>query len=300
MSESAALPTDVLTVFERITGRRGHELVWLSESMAGRTAEIRCGSDRFFAKWADTRSGRRALAAEARGLALLSDACPGHVPAVYGSGADGEDEAATEERSLLVMDFIERGAKPSDHAEQLASVLDAVHGRMSDAYGFAEDNFIGATPQSNTRHSAWPDFFRQERLMRLRRRLVDVGRWRGAWSEPFDRLIAALDDLLPEKPDASLLHGDLWSGNVMTAADGRAMLIDPAVYYGHFETDLAMMRLFGGFQDRVFEWYAERRAPEPGFEDRIPIYNLYHLLNHVLLFGAGYHADVERTLRTFA
>ncbi len=165
-------------------------------------------------------------------------------------------------------------------------------------YGFACDNFIGATPQINSPSSMWPVFFRECRLqpqVALARRR---GLWPVAWDRCIEKLLTRLGDELPRNPLASLVHGDLWSGNVMFGAGGRPVVFDPATYYGHREVDLAMTQMFGGF-DREFERaYFDRWPLTPGYARRFRIYNLYHELNHLNLFGGSYAGMVSSTLRS--
>lgn len=286
-------------LFEEITGRTPDGIEWLSTAMAGRTGRITAGGDRFFVKLSDSSAGAGALESEADGLRRLHDACPDHVVNVVGF-APADDGPANGAGALLVMEYLEGGSRAPEFDEQLATALASIHAVTADTYGLDIDNFIGATPQTNGSRKTWPEFFGEQRLQAVAGRLRERGEWPRKWSAMFEDLLERLPHLLPERPKPSLLHGDLWSGNVMTAADGRPVLIDPAVYHGHAETDLAMMQLFGGFGARIFDRYAEHARIESGFEERAEIYNLYHLLNHVLLFGKGYHAGVEKTLRRFA
>lgn len=127
----------------------------------------------------------------------------------------------------------------------------------------------------------------------------DGGRWQDHWTSHFDRMMHRLDGLLPKRPEPSILHGDLWSGNFLVTKTGRAALIDPAVYYGHREADLAMTELFGGYDDAFYAAYRSAWAVEAGYADRREVYNLYHLINHLNHFGAGYAGSVDRILKAF-
>lgn len=161
-------------------------------------------------------------------------------------------------------------------------------------YGFVADNYIGAAIQINTPKKSWVEFFRECRLLpqlRMADRYLDTGLRRKA-----DRLLAHLDRYLREPEFPSLVHGDLWGGNVLCGSDGRAWLIDPAAYVGDFETDLAMTELFGRFPPAFYRAYQEENPVDGGYQERKPIYQLYHLLNHLNLFGRSYLGSVAAIL----
>lgn len=156
------------------------------------------------------------------------------------------------------------------------------------------DNYIGAAIQINTPKKSWVEFFRECRLLpqlRMADRYLDAGLRRKA-----DRLLAHLDRYLREPEFPSLVHGDLWGGNVLCGSDGRAWLIDPAAYVGDFETDLAMTELFGRFPPAFYRAYQEENPVDGEYQERKPIYQLYHLLNHLNLFGRSYLGSVAAIL----
>jgi fructosamine-3-kinase len=158
------------------------------------------------------------------------------------------------------------------------------------------DNFLATLEQGNAPQPTWHEFYASRRLMPLAiqarmRELLDVATMR-AIERVCDRMASLCGP--PEPP--SRLHGDLWGGNAIVASDGAPVLIDPAVYGGHREVDLAMMRLFGGFGPRVFAAYDEAHPLAPGHEERVPLYQLYPLLAHVCLFGSSYAGAVKRAL----
>jgi len=229
--------------------------------------------------------------AEARGLAWLGAARAVPVPEVV---AVGNDEA-----SFLVLELIESGPRRRGFDEELGRALAALHRASPGAFGLDHDNFIGSLPQSNREHARWADFFQSERLEPQLRLALDGGRATSGMRRGFERLFARLHELVgPEEPPARL-HGDLWGGNLHVTADGAPCLIDPAAYGGHREVDLAMMRLFGGFGERVFSAYFEAFPLAAGHAERVPLYQLYPLLVHVNLFGGGYGASVERALSRY-
>jgi protein-ribulosamine 3-kinase len=176
--------------------------------------------------------------------------------------------------------------------------LAALHNHTEQRFGFVHDNYIGSTPQPNPWTVDGYTFFSEYRLlhqaqMARRRGLVDLGIY-----QRVEHLCTRLTELVPEQP-ASLIHGDLWSGNAMTGSGGEPAIIDPAAYYGWAEADLAMTDLFGVFPSEFYDAYLEVRPLHSGFRDRFPLYNLYHLLNHLNLFGGSYFGQVLSVLYKF-
>ena len=167
----------------------------------------------------------------------------------------------------------------------LARLLATLHRKTGPRFGWHRDNFIGATPQINTWRDDWATFFLECRIQPQ----LALARKSGF---PIQVSLHLLND---HKPEPSLLHGDLWSGNAGFIDEGP-VLFDPAVYYGDRETDLAMTELFGGFPAQFYDAYNEAFPLPAGYETRKHFYNLYHLLNHLNIFGAGYLAQVQRTL----
>ncbi len=182
--------------------------------------------------------------------------------------------------------------------EDFGTRLANMHRHTSDVFGLDHPNYIGSLPQSNKTQKSWIDFFVEERLeaqLRLARDAGRVERELGRW---FQALYTHLPDLFPEEPPA-LLHGDLWSGNFMVGTDGRAAIVDPAVYYGHRYMDLGMSKLFGGFAPAFYRAYEDAYPLEKGWREGIEIANLYPLMVHVNLFGGGYLSSVKTILRKF-
>lgn len=256
---------------------------------------IEVGEQSYFLKWGDP-DVARTFPGEAAGLEALAAAeSPLVVPAVEVTAAPSDDRPG-----FLVLEWINSGRKGLKFWENFGEGLAELHRSTGDRYGFEQDNFIGRLPQQNTWEQSWPRFFRAHRLEPQVRMAREQGRWQDDWSAPLEALYRRLPDLLPEDPPASILHGDLWSGNFMVAAVGTAVLIDPAAYYGHREADLAMSELFGGFDERFYDAYAAAWPLESGYETRREIYNLYHLINHLNHFGGGYASSVDSILKSFA
>ena len=232
-------------------------------------------------------------AAEAAGLAWLAGAGALRTPAVAAVGEDGEPR-------FLALEWIARGSPGPGHDEALGRGLAALHRAGAPAFGLDEDNFIGSLQQPNAPAAGWPEFYGGRRLEPMARAAVEGGSLDPAFLGGLDRLRARLPDLCgPPEPPARL-HGDLWGGNALTGDDGRPVLIDPAVYGGHREVDLAMMRLFGGFGGAVFAAYDEAHPLADGHRDRVDLYQLYPVLVHAVLFGGGYGRSAERILRRYA
>ena len=236
---------------------------------------------------------------EAEGLRTLAAAAAIRIPEVI----------AVNEQAI-VLEKIEQASKKQNFFEAFGRDFAMLHKYRGKACGFKHDNFIGSTRQLNAPldspwdeadedGSTWPEFFMERRL----RYQVHLAKSKGHGHELehlLDRAEVRIIELLSTAIEVpSILHGDLWSGNFMVDDRGEACLIDPAVYYGHREADLAMTRLFGGFEPAFYNAYAEAWPLAPGHEDRLPIYQLYHVLNHLNLFGGGYFGQSKRILQRY-
>jgi fructosamine-3-kinase len=231
---------------------------------------------------------------EAAGLSWLREAGAVRVPDVVAVADDGETFVR-----FLALEWVDQGAAAPDHDEVLGQELAALHRFGAPTFGLDEDNFIGDLPQRNEPATRWSEFYATRRLAPLVRLAVERGRLEGSITTRFERLYDRLDDLVGPIEAPSRLHGDLWSGNAMVGADGYPWLVDPAIYGGHREVDLAMMRLFGGFGERCFAAYDEALPLTAGHHDRVGLYQLYPLLVHVVLFGGGYASTLRATLRRY-
>ena len=227
---------------------------------------------------------------EARGLEWLRAADALRIPVVLAVADDAEGPR------FLALEYLEPGRHESSFDEKLGRGLAALHRAGAPAYGFEHDNYIGSLPQSNRVEASWAAFYREERLLPLVRRAIDRRVLAAGAGAKFDRLFGRLESMVGPLEPPSRLHGDLWGGNLHTDSRGQPCLIDPAVYGGHREIDLAMMRLFGGFGPRVFSAYREAWPLADGHEARVALYQLYPLLVHVNLFGGGYADSALRTL----
>ncbi len=239
------------------------------------------------------------FAAEAEGLAAIASSGTIGTPRVLCYGVDKKKTGCP----FLLLEFIREGERISNYWECFAQQLAAMHQADMAAftgqgtYGFLHDNYIGDREQSNTPYKSWVGFFRDCRLAPQFK--AASGYFGSSERKEADRLLERLDELLVEPEQPSLLHGDLWSGNVITGNDGKAWLIDPAVYVGHAEADLAMTELFGGFPPAFYDAYREAAKLQPGYAKRRDLYNLYHLLNHLNMFGRSYYPSVMRIVNSY-
>lgn len=213
------------------------------------------------------------------------------------SSPDGATQSACP--AMLVLEYIAPGRLGAERAVALGRGLAELH--RSGAPGFGgEDNYLATLPQDNAPCDSWSEFYAERRLRPLVRRAHDAGLLGHGLVGRFEALLARMDDAVGEPEPPARLHGDLWGGNVITDVHGAPVLVDPAVYGGHREVDLAMLDLFGGGGDDCLEAYAEVYPLSPGRAERVPLYQLYPLLVHLLLFGRGYLGQLSHTLDTMA
>ena len=256
------------------------------------------GGKKIFRK-ANAKDKEAFFTAEAAGLAAIAQTGTIGTPHILCCGTEGGEDGY----AFLLMELL-AGNSPAPRCwETFGYELAALHRAPAaefvpgGIFGFARDNYIGAREQKNTPAGNWRVFFRD---CRLAPRLRDGARYFDTTMQSkASCLLERVEELLLEPAYPSLLHGDLWSGNVITGKDGRVWLIDPAVYVGHAEADLAMTELFGGFPPEFYAAYKEAAPLEPGYECRRDLYNLYHLLNHLNLFGSAYYPAVRRIVERY-
>lgn len=234
--------------------------------------------------------------AETEGLEAISSTGTITTPGILGLGRDSDC-------AFLLLELVESKGRKEGFFERFGQRLALMHQADTDPfvqggrYGFSHDNYIGAGPQKNEPRDAWITFFRDCRLVPQFVRAESY--FSGSDHTRMERLLERLPELLLEPERPSLLHGDLWGGNYMVGSDGEAWLIDPAAYVGCHEADLAMTELFGGFPQAFYTSYTQTLPLQPGYADRRDLYNLYHLLNHLNLFGAGYLSSVRGILARY-
>lgn len=233
---------------------------------------------------------------EAEGLTAMRKTASISIPKVIDFGAD-------ESESFLLLEYIETGVRSRASSEKLGAGLAAMH--LCDAgefvpdgkYGFYINNYAGSTPQDNSPSDNWADFFANMRLRPLFEKTSHY--YDRDDKKRIEKLLENLGRFLPEPERPSILHGDLWGGNYMIDSAGEPWLIDPATYVGHAEADLAMTELFGGFDSAFYDAYREVAGIDAGYKDRKDLYNLYHILNHLNLFGSAYLYSVRSIIARY-
>jgi fructosamine-3-kinase len=246
------------------------------------------GPDRTVFVKAPRRPAPAVCTREAEGLAWLGETATVRVPRVL----------AVDPR-FLVLEWIASAPPAMDHDERLGRALAGLHRHACAGFGGEHDNYVGPLDQDNEPAATWAEFYGRRRIEPLVRRAVYDHRLPAEAVGDAARLLRRLPELTgPPEPPARL-HGDLWAGNALTDGHGGPVLVDPAVYGGHREVDLAMMQLFGGFSSRVFAAYDEANPLAAGHRDRVALYQLYPLLVHTVLFGGGYAGAALQALRRY-
>lgn len=287
------IPASLLERIEAETGLRPAAAEPLGGGSINRAARLTTPGGTLFLKW-NEREPKRMFRLEADGLELLRTANSGlRIPSVIAVG-----DALDGDPGFLLLEYIEPATGDGNDFEQFGSLLAGLHGNRAMQYGLDRNNYIGRLPQSNTRHDSWTEFFIRERIEPQIRSAVDHQGLNPSLLSNWERLASRLDEIFPVA-EPSLIHGDLWGGNFLFDQNRQPVLIDPAVYYGHPEMELAFTRMFGGFSESFYRGYEQAASLAPDFSNRVEIYNLYPLLVHANLFGGSYLRSTETFLQGY-
>ena len=283
--------TTVIEAIEQATGQ-GFALL-KSHAMHGgdinQVFRLQGAEQSYFVKL--NRAGLLAMfEAEALGLHELAQTKTLRIPDVIAYGISGLN-------AFLVLEYVELKSAQQPSEQQLGRQLAALHEIKQDYFGWHHDNFIGSNQQKNTRDNNWANFWQKQRLTAQLKLAADNG-YTGKIQQQGEKLCQLIPVFFSAyQPQASLLHGDLWSGNAASDSAGQAIIYDPACYYGDREADIAMTELFGGFGANFYAAYGECWALDSGYKTRKTLYNLYHILNHLNLFGSGYLRQAEMMIQ---
>jgi fructosamine-3-kinase len=253
--------------------------------------KVETGSDIFFVKTNSLSRFPQMFEKEAKGLRILEKANCINVPELLCFSSIGDT-------SFLVLKYVERGYETKGFWDGFAHGLANLHKSTTKHFGLDHHNYIGSLLQYNDQKDSWSDFFIEQRLEIQLKMAVDSGSIDKLTVDGFNNFYKRIDDIFPKEPPA-LIHGDLWSGNFMVDESSNAVIIDPAVYYGHREMDLAMSMLFGGFSRQFYDSYNKYYPLEKGWQQRMEYCNLYPLLVHVNLFGGSYSNSVKSIISRF-
>ncbi|NNF36132.1 MAG: phosphotransferase [Saprospiraceae bacterium] len=252
---------------------------------------VTSGDQEFFIKYHCGSYASDMFDKELVGLDLINKAVPGFAPQAHSIINDGD-------HALLIMEYLKAVHKGSDCGLDLGQRLAEMHQYESEHYGLESGNYIGSLTQKNDYADSISEFMAQSRFQPQLQMARDRGYLIKSEIPSLDRMERVLNEIIPEEKPC-LVHGDLWGGNYLCVGNGKAMIIDPAVAYAHRELDIAMSRLFGGFDDKFYNSYNDTYPLAPGWENRIDLFQLYYLLVHLNLFGTSYKGSVMRILRKY-
>jgi fructosamine-3-kinase len=281
-----------ITWIEELLGEKPLSIESLSGGDIAHAQKVTTRNNSYFMKSASFKNAEQLFKKEAMGLQEMAKTKTIGIPEIMGT-------FSREQTACLILEYIaSKSPSPSDY-ECFGRHLAQLHGtRTKTSFGFKTDNFIGKLPQTNTESNNWVNFYVGQRLLPQLKMAFDSGQLSKEQLPSTDRMTTVCEAMIG-KVAPSLLHGDLWSGNYLISTKGEPYLIDPAVYYGHNEVDLAMTRLFGGFSNAFYEAYHEIIPPHPNQAALVDIYQLYYVLVQLNLFGSSYRASVNQLLKKY-
>lgn len=284
-----------MLIKEIIEARLSQNILKISQLQGGDINEvfdIQTLSNRYVLKLNKQSSYPQMFDMEARGLTTLAQNGV-FTPQVV-------DVFDQDDHQFLLMTYIENETRSAVFWKNFGQALAKLHqSHRYDSFGLTEDNYIGSLKQVNRFKDTWAAFFIENRIQALVKTAFDVKLLDKKHISQFEAFSAAFDHLIPkERP--SLLHGDLWSGNLLCGLEQTPVFIDPAIYYGHREMDIAMTKMFGGFDNTFLDFYNDIYPLEKGWQERLSLHNLYPNLVHLILFGRSYLGGIESVIKNFA
>jgi fructosamine-3-kinase len=286
------LPIPVRNRCQEVLNTTIEKVTLLSGGDINEARLLQTDSGRYFLKMNTHPAALDMFETEAAGLQLIKDTQAIQSPLVLDCGQAGNT-------SFLLLEFIPSGHQTQNFWTNFGTALALMHQAPQKSYGLSFNNYIGSLPQVNPLLDDWPTFYHLARLLPQLQLAKNAQRLTSQDIHQFDRLFRKLPDLLPNEAPA-LIHGDLWSGNFLSNLHEKGVLIDPAICCAHREMDIAMSKLFGGFAPSFYQAYQAAFPLLHGWEERIPLYQLYYLMVHVNLFGGGYVQSVRQVLQQFS
>lgn len=292
-----ALPNGLRALLSEALAAEPTRVQYVGGGSINQAARVEVGGSRFFVKW-KTDAPPRFFETEARGLDVLRQADEIRVPEVIAF-----EDATAQRPGYLILEWIDesRRAESLSFAVNFGRALAALHQTSTHYFGLDHDNFIGELPQVNRQTERWAVFYRDQRIAPQ----IEIARARGRLNAERERalckLLEQMERLLAGATDVpALLHGDLWAGNFLVTEGNQPVVVDPAVYYGDREVEIAFTELFGGFPPGFLAAYHEAYPLERGYERRRALYQLYPLLVHLNIFGESYGPRVDAVCRQYA
>ncbi len=290
------IPQEIIIALQQYWQSKGQSSTIIHQQTIGggsinNAFKISTKDDSFFVKFNSAAAYPKMFTVEYKGLQLLrtKNIIKVPEPLFYHEG---------EEYSCLLLEYIESNGYTFNFWRNFAEDLAHLHQQSNMSFGLDFDNYMGSLPQSNKAHSKFTDFFINERLEPQLKLAHDNSLIQNTHLKKMEKLFLELPSIFPEEKPA-LVHGDLWSGNFMRDLNGKAVIIDPATYFGHREVDIAMTTMFGGFSEDFYDHYQEAWPMEAGWQDRLDYYKLYPILIHINLFGSSYLSMMNAVLKSF-
>ncbi len=249
------------------------------------------GKDDFFIKINDAEKFPALFENEASGLNEIRLKSDFKIPEIIKVGE-------SKNQQFLILEFLPNGNATEEAWIQFAETLAKMHRVTQEDFGFYENNYLGTQPQDNSARKSWSAFYAENRILPAMKQMFDKGISSRSELKFAENLCVRLPEIYPEE-SPSLIHGDLWAGNYFVMENTAITVIDPAVYYGHREMDLAMAMLFGGFPEVFYKNYFEHFPVAPGFSERVEVSQLYPLIFHAVRFGGSYISSVQQILKKF-